>query len=438
MQRWLGLATNLTLKIAACVTVISIAGGGAQATDGYFQYGYGARQGGLGGAGVADSRDAMSLSLNPAGLVDVDHQLQAGAALFAPFRGYTGTGTGFVAPGTIDSSSNYFVVPNIAYSKPIDLDSAWGVAMFGNGGMNTTYKNVTNTTGCPGGGVFCAGDAGVDLIQAFISAGYARRFGAFSVGVAPVAAIQRIKVDGLGAFAASSSDAANLTDRGYDWSYGGGVRGGLQWNVTNNVRLGFSAQSKMWMTKFSKYSGLFAEQGSFDIPANLTAGIAIDVMPNFTWMVDYKRIFYSQIASIGDSSAITGAGVLGTSNGPGFGWSDVSVIKIGAEWRYSPTWTFRTGYSHNTNPISSSDVTLNIIAPGVVTDHITAGFSYKMTKNTTFDFAAAYVPRSSVSGSVPATSGGGTVELEMNQYQFTAGLTYQFDTAPAPTHLIYK
>ena len=119
---------------AAAIGFLALASypaGEAQATEGYFQYGWGARQGGLGGAGVADSRDAMSLSLNPAGLVDVDNQFQAGASVFAPFRGYTATATGFIAPGafgsgTIDSSNNYFVVPNLAYSSPIDADFGLG------------------------------------------------------------------------------------------------------------------------------------------------------------------------------------------------------------------------------------------------------------------------------------------------------------------------
>ena len=129
------------------LALASYPAGEAQATEGYFQYGWGARQGGLGGAGVADSRDAMSLSLNPAGLVDVDNQFQAGASVFAPFRGYTATTTGFIAPGavgsgTIDSSNNYFAFrtwPIAVRSMP---NSAWGVAMFGNGGMNTTYPKM--------------------------------------------------------------------------------------------------------------------------------------------------------------------------------------------------------------------------------------------------------------------------------------------------------
>ena len=37
----------------------------------------------------------------------------------------------------------------------------------------------------------------------------------------------------------------------------------------------------------------------------------------------------------------------------------------------------RAGYSHNDNPIRSQDVTFNILAPGVIEDHVTLGFTYK-------------------------------------------------------------
>ena len=81
------------------LALTTFAVGDAQATEGYFQYGYGARQGGLAGAGVADSRDAMALSLNPAGLVNVGRQWQFGASLFMPYRSYTASGTTLVTPG---------------------------------------------------------------------------------------------------------------------------------------------------------------------------------------------------------------------------------------------------------------------------------------------------------------------------------------------------
>jgi long-chain fatty acid transport protein len=271
--------------------------------------------------------------------------------------------------------------------------------------------------------------------------------GAFSVGIAPIFAIQRVKMDGLSAFGAFglSSDPANFTDKGYSWSYGGGVRGGVQWNVSKTIRLGFSAQSEIWMTKFDKYSGLFADQGAFNIPANLTAGIAFDATPDLTLMVDYKHIFYSKIPSVGNSSSIPLQ--FGASGGPGFGWHDVDVVKVGAEWRATPAWTWRVGYAHNTNPIKSPDVTFNILAPGVVTDHITGGFAWDVTRNSTVEFAAAYVPTHSVSGpeclifaaaAVCTPTAGSNIQLDMHQYQFTVGYTYKFDTAPVPAKLVRK
>jgi long-chain fatty acid transport protein len=446
-QRGLNFAGAVGIGFLALAT---FAVGEAQATEGYFQYGYGARQGGLAGAGVADSRDAMSLSLNPAGLVDVGRQFQIGASLFMPYRSNTATGTFLIAPGSYDSGSNYFVVPNIAYSSPIDGDSAWGLALYGNGGMNTNWPNMANTSpGCGffGGtpGVYCAGTAGVDMMQAFFALGYAHRFGAVSVGISPIAAVQRFKGEGLAAFAGYSSDPNNLTDRGYSYSYGGGVHAGVEWRLAPNFRVGLSGQTPIWMTKFSKYSGLFADGGGFNIPADVTAGVAWDATPAFTLMVDYKHIFYGSIPSIANSGLITGPGVLGTSGGPGFGWHDVDIIKIGAEWRATPVWTFRVGYAHNTNPIKSTDVTFNILAPGVVTDHFTGGFAYKANANSTLEFAAAYVPSHSVSGSetlgppfaVPTP--GSNIELEMHQFQFTLGYTYKFAEAPAPkSSLIHK
>ena len=111
--------------------------------------------------------------------------------------------------------------------------------------------------------------------------------------------------------------------------------------------------------------------------------------------------------------------------------------RLGAEWRASPKWTFRAGYAHNTNPIQSADVTFNILAPGVVTDHITGGFAYKASPNSTLEFAAAYVPSHSVNGlektGAPpfTTTTGSNIEIEMHQYQFTLGYTYHFAPAGA-------
>jgi long-chain fatty acid transport protein len=393
-------------------------------TEGYFQLGFGPRQSAMGGTGVADGRDAMAAALNPAGIAGMGEQLQIGAALFMPFRGYDGTGTGFIAPGSIDSDANLFGVPNVGYTRPLSENSTLGFNLYGNGGMNTTYPAVANPN-CGGGtGVFCGGKAGVDLMQAFMSATYAYDAGALKFGIAPTMVVQRFKATGLVAFSGFSSNPSELTNNGYDYSFGGGLRLGAELELMEGVRLGVAGQTKMWMSKFDDYSGLFEGGGDFDIPAAVTAGLSVDATPDLTVNFDYQHIFYSGIDAVSNPSTVPLP--FGSSGGPGFGWDDVDVFKVGAEWRANEDWTLRAGYAYSTNPVNSADVALNILAPGIVKHHITGGLSYKATEHSTLEFSAMFVPASKVSGPVPAAFGGGSVELNMHQFQIMGGWTYDF------------
>ena len=62
------------------------------ATNGYFSHGYGTKNKGLAGGGVALPQDAMIAATNPAGMVMVGSRLDAGAAIFSPSpRSYSAT-----------------------------------------------------------------------------------------------------------------------------------------------------------------------------------------------------------------------------------------------------------------------------------------------------------------------------------------------------------
>lgn len=422
--------------VACGLMAVAACGHTASATEGYFQPGYGAVQQGTAGAGVASTNEAMSLSLNPAGLARAGTQFQMGVSLFMPTREYTASNTLFVAPGTNKSGQDLFAVPNFAYSRAIDANSSWGIAMFGNGGMNTKYAAMRNNQPfCGGGfGVFCGGTVtGVNLSQAFMTIGYARQNGALSWGIAPILAFQKFSATGFNAFTGSSLYPRNMTDQGSDHAWGGGVRAGVQYAITPGLRLGLSGQTKILMTQFDKYRGLFAGAGGFDIPANITAGLSYDVMPSLTLMLDYKRIFYTGVDSISNSSRLPNP--FGSTNGPGFGWHDVNVYAIGAEWRATQQLTLRAGYAFNDNPIKATDVTMNIVAPGVVKHHITGGFSYKLAPQASIDFAAIYVPKTTVSGPEVTALGptaGSNIRLGMSQFQATLGFTYKFDAPAAP------
>lgn len=407
--------------------------GTAGATEGYFQNGVGARHKAMAGAGVADAKDATTIALNPAGLVDAGHELDLALSWFSPDRGYTGTGQGFTPSGTIEGNeTSFFLVPDIAYSRPVGAHGAFGFSLDGNGGMNTDYAAVDNPAcaqpGLPGtDGLFCGGESGVDLTQAFIYVAYAHEFGPVSVGVAPVFAVQAFEAKGIAAFGGVSSDPTALTNNDHDFSTGFGVRLGVNLDLAENFRVGASYQTEIDMEAFDDYAGLFASGGDFDIPQNFQVGVAFDVTDKLTVLADYRSISYSDVDAIANPQ--TAMMPLGADGGPGFHWSDVETVKFGLEYAGDNGWTWRAGYSNNNNPVPSDAVTFNIFAPGVVTNHFTAGFEKDLTEKQTLQAAFMYAPEETVSG-IEITPFGPNpnqnIELYMKQYEVTVGWTYKF------------
>ncbi len=422
--------------LRTCASALALAAGiglvatDAMATEGYFQHAYGLRHKALAGAGVASVEDATGISINPAGLVGIGNQFNMGVSLFMPFRKYTATGTVFVNPGTHKSKKNIFPVPTLAYVRQLDADSAFAVSIFGNGGMNTTWKADPNPNCAPATGPYCGGKAGVDLMQMFISAGYARRLSdGVSVGIAPLFALQRFKAYGLQAFSGFSSDPANFTNRGYSYSYGAGVRIGVMLKPTDTVSFGASFQSPIWMSKFKKYRGLFENRGDFDIPANLQVGLAWQATPDLKLMLDYRHIFNSSVDAIGNSSRIPLP--YGVNGGPGFGWRDTNTVKLGIEFQASQDLILRAGYAYVwPNPVRGRDITLNILAPGVIRHEITGGATFRMDENNDIDFAFMFAPTGKQSGPEVTIFGptpGSNITTKMYQFEVSLGWTYNFD-----------
>ena len=172
------------------------------------------------------------------------------------------------------------------------------------------------------------------------------------------------------------------------------------------------------------------DQGGFDIPVNYSLGAAVKPMAGLTVALDYERIEYSGINSVGNPSS--NRAPLGAANGPGFGWKDVDVIKLGVQYQYAPNLNLRAGYNRSTNPIQARDVTFNILAPGVVQDHITLGFSYALSKESDLTMAYMHANTNSVSGASMFTGvfqsmgmAGANVGTEtIRMYENSLGIAY--------------
>jgi len=408
-------------KVPAVALAVTgaLAAGSAGATNGYFQHGYGLKAKGMAGAGIAFPQDALAAATNPAGMVNVGNRIDFGADLFRPVRdSRLSFGGAFPAPFNAEYSGNgdsVFLIPEFGYNHMLTPTSSIGVSVYGNGGMNTSYETLNTATG----GVFGTGKLGVDLSQLFIAPTYSVKVNPrHSLGVSLNLAYQRFKADGLQNFdnAVFSSAPGFVTNKGYDTSTGYGLRFGWLGELSPMVSMGATYQTKTRMSSFDKYRGLFAEQGDFDIPENYGIGIAVKATPATTVAVDVQRINYSKIKSVGNSGNI--AAQLGSSNGPGFGWRDMTVLKVGFSHALNQGLTLRGGISHGRQPIPSTETLFNVLAPGVIESHLTLGATWTLANKSELTVGYMHGFNKSVTGTGP------TAGFNSKMYQDSLGIAY--------------
>lgn len=407
-----------TVAIAAVLAVAVLASGitPGYATDGYFMTGAGVQSKGMAGADTAWGNDPLSSMANPALGLQMGNVVGGNLELFNPNRDVTVGGVDF------ESSNDFFLMPAFGYNKMLDAETSLGVVFAAQGGMNTTYRQTP--------GPFGMSPTGVDLMQGFLGVNYARAVGqGVTVGVMPVLAVQRFEARGLGAFAPMSQSPGDITDNGHDWSMGGGFKVGAVWDANPQLTVGASYQSKMWMSRFSDYKGLFADGGSFDIPAELRVGVAVRATPDLTVLADYERIFYGSIPAIANSGS--NQAPLGSAGGPGFGWKDMDVLILGAEWQANPKLALRAGYSWNSRFTDGSEAMFNILAPAVIQEHLAIGATYQLNDDWEIQGAFSHAFRNTLDGSNPLLSldppyGFGypsdDIALHMDENELTVGV----------------
>jgi long-chain fatty acid transport protein len=116
--------------------------------------------------------------------------------------------------------------------------------------------------------------------------------------------------------------------------------------------------------------------------------------------------------------------MLGADNGAGFGWEDMMVYKFAVNYSGIDTWTLRGGYSYGKQPVPESEVLFNILAPGIIENHIGVGASKVINdKGQAFHFAFNYALNNMVSGPNPMDPAQ-TIDLEMNQMEFELSFSF--------------
>ncbi|MDA8232349.1 MAG: outer membrane protein transport protein [Magnetospirillum sp.] len=406
----------------ACLAAAAVWAEPASATNGYFQNGFDVTSQGMAGAGVTEGDGPVSSALNPAVGVKMGNVAGACLSAFMPYRSATVGSGGGLTPGTYTSKDNLFFIPCAGANTLVNDKTSVGVSMVANGGMETDY--LQNPFAGLGKGT---SPLGVNLQQAFISLNGARKItDNFSLGLAPVLAIQSFSAYGVEAFTGKSLYPNDVTGNHDDWSYGGGLRLGGVWDANKYLSLGAAYQTRMWMSRFHNYAGLFPESGGFDIPPELSLGLTVRPISKVSVLLDWQRIFYSQVATTGNTELVQAP--LGASNGPGFGWKDMNVYHIGVKWDATDALTLRTGYSHATKAFEGQEAEFNILAPGIITDHVSVGASYKLTPKWSLDGAYTHGFSNTVNGIGNPGFGSGSqpIDLKLSEEIATVGLSYRW------------
>lgn len=408
-------------KVLATVMLTGlVAPGIAQATNGYFLMGFGAKSRAMGGVGVAEGVDGFAAAYNPATMVDIGTRFDIGADLFwAPNVVTHSDGT--LSETTILEESDFedtgfsqsgiFLLPGMGGAYKYNDELTFGFAFIG-AGMGTQYNQALpagnssyffNFNGLGGDD-----KVGIKLMQVQIPLSIAYKINEqHAVGASFVMGAQIFESWGLKAFTELDFGLSrdNLSNMGTDVSYGAGVRLGWQGKfLDEKLLVGFNYSSRVYMTEFDDYSSLFAEQGDFDIPENYAIGIAYKPVDDLSIKFDVQQINFSDIASVGNPGPYSGNRVefnplcpgedtpeckLGGDKGMGFGWTDQTVYKLGLEYDFNSKLKLRGGLNYGEVTILPEEIIFSMLAPATIETHLTAGATYAYSED--IELSVSYV-----------------------------------------------
>lgn len=436
--------------LAGFVALFTIGSSSVYATNGIYLIGYGAKSRSMGGVGIGYSQDAIGFHMNPAGLSSIGinaMEVDLDAMLFRPMRSAA-------VPDPRDppnagnlirykSGANLYAIPAMAAAYKFNRKMYIGFSFVGAGGGGTRYTRLSplgfNFLN-PAGRTDVGDTLGMNYAQAQMSVGLTYKLNkTHSIGFSPVFGVQTFRTFGLGVFKPFSSDSDNLTNRGNDYSYGGGLRLGWQGKFTDWLTVGATYQSRIYFTKFDKYRGLFAEQGSMDAPENFGAGFVIKPMKKLSIAFDWQRMKYSDVKAIGTPIEVLAdpSGFLGENGGAGFGWDDQDIYKVGAKYELTPKWDVMLGYNYADAPMPDDQLLFSTLAPAVTEHHLSLGAAYRPSEKMEWTFAYVHAFQNREKGL--AESGGqfdnffpnkdltgpGPVELEMYQDSLELSFSYK-------------
>jgi long-chain fatty acid transport protein len=380
-------------KLAATLAAVGLAVPSlAMATNGMVMEAYGPIAAGMGGAAMAYDNGTAALANNPATL-----GLMADGSRLDVMVGFVGPDVE-TSMGLGKSQADAFYMPAIGYVKK-QGKLAYGVGIYGQGGMGTEYANG-------------------DMAQ--VGVGRVIFPLAYSVN-------DRLNVGGSVDVVWGGMDLV-VTGYGIDFKDDSDFTGKAK-GYSVAAKLGFTYKLDDALTVGGVYQtagnlpdlkgGGYRVEG-FDMPAMLGLGLAWQANDRLMVAADIKNVMWG--SSMNTVTIYQNGTVVAPFKQD---WDDQIVLALGLAYRFSDAFTGRVGYNHGKNPIPDQNV--NYLWPAIVEDHYTVGFGYAFSKQSELNFGLSYAPKVSVTGTGPTPpygNGGMTIEHSQVNWQLMYSHTF--------------
>lgn len=370
---------TLVVVFAACLTVSDY----AYAGNGLRMLGFSTRDSAMAGATTASSEDTSCLVRNPAGLSRIGNRIDAEYMNILPYD---------VTMHTEGPVSAALGVPlaNVGTRQKSDVGYIPGV----NAGASYSLPGISEHPISVGIGAFTIAGVAVDFphprLNPALSGDYDEMVDLRILRIAPGFAIEltdklsfgmtgNFEIQGLKTDMATNT--LNLTTGRYpetagggkwDFAVGGGFTAGLLYQLNDMFSVGASYESHGWMRDHYRYKDVLPY---IDEPPVINLGLSFKPVKQLELTYDTRYINWTDVKLARIKP-----------NQGGFGWQDQWVFAIGGEYTTcNEKLKLRLGYNYGKSPIQQRVAFANALLPVIVEHHLTAGFSYNITKNLSAD-----------------------------------------------------
>lgn len=342
----------------------------ANAGYGVYLHNYGVQSGGSGGAGYSLVQDTTPLSANPALAAWLGSRIDLIVEFVGPMSSVSIRDNAYGPDMTYRSSETRYWVPQAGWALQLDHGLAVGMTGFA-AGVGAAYEgNPYERIGADRKVSVSFGQFGLSSVIAW------KPVQDQALGLSINLSYQLFELQGLEIFAPFSENSNRVSDQGNDGAPGIGATLGWYGRLTPSLSAGAGYRTKTWTRRLKRYSGLFPDQGSMELPATFGGGLAWDFSPRGTLGLEVQRVMYGSESALGNRFSNLQSHQLGADEGPGFGWRNQTIYKLGMVWQYTESVTLRAGYSRASQQIRSSETLLNALVPNTSTEHLTLGASW--------------------------------------------------------------